>query len=167
MRLYLVRHGEAAKTSETGGLDADRKLTSRGEEDISLMGKLLNRIDGKVGHILTSPFARAEKTGQILAAIFGADCPVIPTEKLAPGFRMRPLLEEITQFQNDTSLLMVGHQPDLGIFLTYLIGGGSAGVMAYSPGAVAAIEYEPGSGPGKGILQWFLSPDMVRRILSP
>lgn len=166
MKLYLVRHGEAPKGGSAGSSDAVRPLTDRGEEDVAAMGKFLNRADGGVRRILASPLARAQKTGEILASFLGDGVRVKPTDNLAPGFRSRPLLDEIAGLAEEPSIVLVGHQPDLSILLSSLIGGGSPGAIGFSPGAAAAVEYDPGSRVGKATLVWFLSPETARRFNS-
>jgi len=164
VKLYIVRHGEAPKGASAGSPDATRPLTNRGEEDVAAMGKFLGRVDGRVRQILASPLARAQKTGEILASFLGDGVQLKQTDNLAPGFRSRPLLDEISGLSAEPSIVLVGHQPDLSILLSSLIGGGTPGSIGFVPGAAAAVEYDPGSRVGKSTLLWFLSPETARRI---
>ena len=79
MRLYLVRHAEAAP----GEPDELRQLTPEGREQARALGKRLFSEDAVPAVILTSPLLRARETGGEIARAF--DIESIPDERLAPG----------------------------------------------------------------------------------
>jgi phosphohistidine phosphatase len=102
MRLYLVRHAEAAP----GDPDELRPLTQEGREQARALGKRMLREDAAPAVILTSPLLRARETGGELARAF--DIESIPDERLAPGATVDDV---------------VGHQPDCGQIAAALTGG--------------------------------------------
>ncbi|HEY9033787.1 MAG TPA: histidine phosphatase family protein [Pseudomonadales bacterium] len=59
MKLWLVRHGEAAPMQAD---DAARELTARGQADIRALGNLLARDHVRVDQIIVSPYVRARQT---------------------------------------------------------------------------------------------------------
>jgi phosphohistidine phosphatase len=79
MRLYLVRHAEAAP----GEPDELRRLTPEGREQARKLGRRLKDDDARPGAILTSPLLRARETGGELARAL--DVAAEPDERLAPG----------------------------------------------------------------------------------
>ena len=106
MRLYLVRHAEAAP----GEPDELRSLTEEGR-------KLSE--DAAPAVILTSPLLRARETGGELARAF--DIESIADERLAPGASADDVRAAI-EGRGD-QVVVVGHQPDCGQIAAALTGG--------------------------------------------
>ena len=79
MRLYLVRHAEAAP----GEPDELRRLTPKGREQARALGQRLGEDGARPGAILTSPLLRARETGGELAKAL--DVATEPHDRLAPG----------------------------------------------------------------------------------
>jgi len=131
MRLYLVRHAEAAP----GDPDDLRPLTPHGREQARRLGEQL-RADGvAAGVVLTSPLLRARETGSAIARELGADVAV--TEELAPGATP----EALTRVVRDASahgetVIAVGHQPDCSRIAAALTGEPRP---AFPPAASVAI----------------------------
>jgi phosphohistidine phosphatase len=115
MRLYLVRHAEAAP----GEPDELRPLTPAGREQARALGKRLLGEDAVPAVILTSPLLRARETGGEIARSF--DIESIPDERLAPGATVDDVREAV-QGRGD-QVIVVGHQPDCGQIAAELTGG--------------------------------------------
>src|SRR4029450_5552801 len=79
VRLYLVRHAEAAP----GDPDELRRLTPQGREQARALGQKLEAEGARPGAILTSPLLRARETGGELARAL--DAAMEPDDRLAPG----------------------------------------------------------------------------------
>lgn len=164
MKLYLMRHAEALPVGGTISRDADRMLSVRGEEDAALMGRMLVRIDPAIDIVITSPLVRAVRTGEIVGGE-AAKPPVFhTTEHLAPGFRPKALSEEIVALSGGGSIVAIGHQPDLGLFASYLISDSSDVAIAFETGAVAAIKVNAVLKPVQGSLRWLLTPGIVKSL---
>lgn len=162
MDLYLVRHAEAVSLGGHVTRDADRPLTSRGEADAALMGGLLARIAPNIEIVISSPLVRAVRTGEIIGGTIG-DHPIFHiTEHLAPGFRQRSLWEEMLALSGGANLVAVGHQPDLGMFISYLIADSSGASVALSPCSVAHIKVESMGSRREAYLRWLLTPEIAR-----
>ena len=164
MTLYLVRHGEAAPVGGAMTLDADRPLTQRGERDMAALGQVIAHLDRRVAHVLTSPLARARQSGAILASALGNGVVTRTTENLSPGFRPKGLLAELAKIAPEDSVIAVGHQPDLGEFLSSLVTDASHAAVAFPPGGAAGIILQAPPQERKAVLQWLLTPDAVHRI---
>ena len=115
MRLYLVRHAEAAP----GEPDELRPLTPAGREQARALGKRLFGEDAVPAVILTSPLLRARETGGEIARSF--DIESIPDERLAPGATVDDVREAV-QGRGD-QVIVVGHQPDCSQIAAALTGG--------------------------------------------
>ena len=115
MRLYLVRHAEAAP----GEPDALRPLTAQGRRHARELGKRLAAQAVRPGIVLTSPLLRARETGEEVARATGA--PTEPDDRLEPGATAAGVREAIAG--RGAAVVVVGHQPDCGRIAAELTGG--------------------------------------------
>jgi phosphohistidine phosphatase len=115
MRLYLVRHAEAAP----GEPDELRSLTQEGREQARALGERLRDDDAAPAVILTSPLLRARETGDELARALGVESE--PDERLAPGADLDGVRAAV-EGRGD-QVVVVGHQPDCGQIAAALTGG--------------------------------------------
>jgi phosphohistidine phosphatase SixA len=115
VRLYLVRHAEAAP----GEPDELRPLTPRGREQARALGSQLHADGTRPGAILTSPLLRARETGGELARALGVASE--PDERLAPGATPEAVRAAIAG--RGEEIVVVGHQPDCGRIAAALTGG--------------------------------------------
>ena len=128
MRLYLVRHAEAAP----GDPDELRPLTPIGREQARDLGKQLASNGIRPDVILTSPLLRARETGEALGNATGA--PVETDERLAPGADADAI--RTTVAGRGERVLVVGHQPDCGRIAAAL----GAGERPFAPADMAVLE---------------------------
>lgn len=115
MRLYLVRHAEAAP----GEPDELRQLTPEGREQARALGERLRDEDAAPAVILTSPLLRARETGGELARTLAVESE--PDERLAPGASVDDVRAAV-EGRGD-QVVVVGHQPDCGQIAAALTGG--------------------------------------------
>jgi phosphohistidine phosphatase len=115
MRLYLVRHAEAAP----GDPDELRTLTPEGREQARALGEQLREKRASPSVVLTSPLLRARETGGELARALGIDSE--PDERLAPGATVDEVRDAV-EGRGD-QVIVVGHQPDCGEIAAALTGG--------------------------------------------
>lgn len=106
MRLYLVRHAEAAP----GEPDELRALTPEGRRAAHALGEQLAAEGVRPDAIISSPLLRARETAAELARATGG----APTadERLAFGATAAGVLEA-AEGKGET-VVAVGHQPDCG-----------------------------------------------------
>jgi phosphohistidine phosphatase len=123
--LWLLRHGDAAD----GSPDAERPLTSKGEEQSRAAGRALAALGVEMDACLTSPKLRAADTARLACEPLGIDPQHEP--KLAGG----PFDAEALAAGLGDNVLLVGHDPDFSMALHGLTGaqvrmkkGGLAGV---------------------------------------
>jgi phosphohistidine phosphatase len=164
MNLYIVRHAEALPIG--GGIvrDTDRPLTARGQEDAALMGRALARIDPGIEIVMTSSLVRAKQTGEIIGEETSRNPILHVTEHLSPGFRHKALLEEILAISAGAGVIAVGHQPDMGMFIAFLIAESGRTAISLGPGSIAHIKMDKHTTHLEAKLQWLLSPAVVRSL---
>jgi phosphohistidine phosphatase len=164
MNLYLVRHGEAVATGGSIVRDADRPLSIRGEEDATIMGRVLAQLSPALELVVTSPILRAVRTGEIIGNEISSHPVFSVTNHLAPGFRPRNLYDELVMLCGDGDVLAVGHQPDLSGFIAFLISGSTSAAVAMAPGAVARLTVQKGKSRPDATLDWLLTPQVARSL---
>ena len=158
MNLYIVRHAEAVPVGGPIEKDADRILSEKGERDAALMGRVLAQMDSSIGVIVTSPLKRALRTGEILGGYVRLPCRV--SMHLAPGMMTEELLGDLLEMGNGTSVVAVGHQPDLGMFIGSIIGDSGSAAIEMPPCAVANIRISGQRADAR--LAWLLTPEVLR-----
>jgi phosphohistidine phosphatase len=105
MELILWRHAEA----EDGYPDHERALTEKGHEQAKKMAAWLNPRLPKDTQILVSPAKRAQQTADALGL------PFTTLPEIAPGGSPQDLLKVANWDTSKGSVLVVGHQPTLGL----------------------------------------------------
>lgn len=116
MDLILWRHAEAFEPREVQD-DLDRALTAKGERQAQRMADWLNRQLPHGARVLVSPARRAQQTASALERKFKT----LPV--LAPDGTVDALLQVARWPENKDAVLIVGHQPTLGLAAAYLLSG--------------------------------------------
>jgi len=116
MNLILWRHAEA-EIVRPGEDDLERQLTAKGRRQAERMaGWLEERLPAEV-RVLASPAARTQQTAQALDRRFKT------VDALAPERSVDDLLAAAGWPGDDGSVLIVGHQPTLGLAAARLLCG--------------------------------------------
>jgi phosphohistidine phosphatase len=116
MDLILWRHAEAVEHLSSGG-DLERPLTSRGERQAARMAAWLNQHLPATTRIIVSPARRTQQTALALERKFKT----VPA--LAPDASVPALLEIVRWPEAKEPVLVVGHQPTLGLAAAWLLAG--------------------------------------------
>lgn len=162
--LYLVRHG-IAEPPQGSAPDADRRLTPVGRRRLRRAAAGLARLGLQPAAILTSPLLRARETAAILAAALTTEGEVEVFARLEGGHVPADVVAGLHRHRAAGSLMLVGHQPDLGRLASYLLAGNPGVVdLPFKKGAVAAVEVSGLPPQGSGLLRWFLTPGQLRAI---
>ncbi|ACK72461.1 phosphohistidine phosphatase, SixA [Gloeothece citriformis PCC 7424] len=114
-KLYLIRHGIAADRADYSN-DEDRPLTEKGKQKTEQVAKCLHKKGVKFDLILTSPLVRAKATAEILSQE-GLGKKIAEFAPLAPAGDIENWVNWWSKWEynkDDSSLALVGHQPDLG-----------------------------------------------------
>ena len=116
MDLILWRHADAFELKE-GDSDLDRTLTPKGERQAQRMAQWLNQRLAHSTRILASPAIRSQQTAKTLGRKFRT------LEELAPEGDGEALLKACRWPDAIEPVLVVGHQPTLGLVAAYLLSG--------------------------------------------
>ncbi|MCK6455400.1 MAG: phosphohistidine phosphatase SixA [Phycisphaerae bacterium] len=165
MFVYLVRHAIAvARGAGTEFADANRPLTSEGIKKMRRCTAALQQVGVRLTEVWTSPYVRAVQTAEILLGGFGNAVPIRVVEHLAPAGEFDLLVEELSRQPMSAGIALVGHEPFLGEFATYLLTGLRSGRVRFKKGGVACFEITDLERPIRGDLRWMLTPRQMMRI---
>ncbi len=159
MELYLIRHADAQPLGQ-GGIedDAERPLTAVGQAQCRTLAAALQRQKVHLDKIVTRPLLGARQTAEGLSLHWTGTLPTQEVcDELAPDGKRRKL----TRFLRDLgaeSVAVVGHMPDLGEYVAWLIGSRKAQVDLDKAG-VARVHFDGKPGKGDGVLTWLITPD--------
>lgn len=113
MDLILWRHADA----EDGVNDMARELTAKGRKQATAMGAWLDARLPKDARVLVSPAARAQQTAA------GLGRPFETVAAIEPGADPADLLHAVGWPESSGTVLVVGHQPTLGLAVAMLLFG--------------------------------------------
>lgn len=119
VNLILWRHAEAEAESASGK-DTDRVLTRRGRKDAEKMAKWLNRHLPANTVVLTSPANRCLETAAALHDLNHIEIQV--ADFLSVSSTVERIAKAIANMRSQETVLIVGHQPNLGLLIARLLG---------------------------------------------
>lgn len=164
MRFVLLRHGPAGTRDPlTWPDDHERPLSDRGRERTRRACDGILHLEPEVSLVLTSPLRRCRQTADCMHESADGAARVRVTETLAPGGTWRDLLAELEALTETGTVVLVGHEPDLGKLAGVLLFGAPASMPLRKAGA-CSIEFESRCAAGRGRLRWFLPPRALRRF---
>ena len=126
MNLYVIRHADAGDAMKWAGDDADRPLTDLGRRQARTLGETFRRLGVALDAVVSSPYVRTRETAELLFEGLGAPGEVKLSGLLASGAMRRNQLAQELSSLGASSLAIVGHEPDLPIFLGWLLSGSTA-----------------------------------------
>ncbi|MGB3262614.1 MAG: phosphohistidine phosphatase SixA [Microcoleus sp.] len=162
MHLYLFRHGIAAEPEEYD-TDSERPLTKQGDRKTRKIAQRLYDLEIQFDLILASPLLRAQQTAQILLSV-GLSSKITESAALAPSGDIGDWLKWYKQWQEtgSRSLVLVGHQPDLGNWAETLVWGRSQDALILKKaGIIGLILPETGSPVGRSQMFWLTGPKFL------
>jgi phosphohistidine phosphatase len=162
MDLYIIRHADAQSLGE-GGIenDADRPLTKEGTAQSNSLAQTLQRHGVHLDHIITSPLLRARQTAEGLLENLAPPKPGLHLcDQLVPGGKRKKLTRFLCSIDSQ-SLAIVGHMPDLGVYIGWLIGSTKAQTDLAKAG-VACIHFDDELDKGAGALIWMVTPQWYK-----
>lgn len=119
--VYIARHEEAHPGHAVP--DRQRSLTGAGRRRARSTGRLLVDRPEVIDTIYTSPLVRAVQTAEIYADALGIDEAVAVFGSISEPPSVEALVDLIRECDATTQgLLLVGHQPTLGIVIGHLLG---------------------------------------------
>ena len=159
MKILLVRHCKA----EAGGIDSERDLTPEGKKDAEIIAKFLSRLGCKPAKIVSSPLKRAILTAQAISKSTNAE--VVIDDSLAEA-TVSTIVSVLQRHLPYEMIIVVGHQPSLGKFVSFACTAGSMEFeLKIPPGGICTIETAsiPLTSPAK--LLWCVNPDLINVLI--
>lgn len=159
MDLILWRHAEADEIADPATAvdvqaDLQRALTTKGERQAARMAGWLRRQLTATTRVLASPARRAQQTAAALDRKF------VTVDALAPGGTVEGLLQAARWPDSRVPVLVVGHQPALGLAAAYLLTG-AATPWTLRKGGVLWLRGRERDGTAQVLLHAALAPDMI------
>ncbi len=134
MKLWLMRHGEAGAPSRR---DADRELTAHGRQQVAEMAAHLK--DQPLAGIVCSPYVRARQTTDIVLEVLGVEKPTLIVPWLVPDEPVQSVVRQLDSLP-EGDLLLVSHQPMLGLLGSWLCEGSLAQPLPLGTASLACLE---------------------------
>ena len=160
MNLYLMRHADAGLPRENPLLDAKRGLIKDGKQQCMLMAGVLAGLNAQIDVIISSPLKRSRQTAQFVGTEIGYDAPVLISPALLPDGDYAAFQQLISQYVGREGVLVVGHNPNLNVFLGKLLTSNGGGSFRLRKGSIARIDLA--RRPAQ--LQWLIDPRLARVI---
>ncbi len=168
MLLYLIRHAEAEDLGAGILRDFDRPLTPRGRTQARTLAAALASREAQLDAVAASPFVRAHQTATELVAVLDPAIRPVTCDELAIG-RLKPakLTESLAGLiprgsripaRAEKVVAAVGHMPDLGAYLEWLLGA-APGTIHLAKSAAACIHFKGEPGRAAGQLLWLVTPE--------
>ena len=150
MDLILWRHAEAVD----GQPDLARELTPKGVKQAKAIAQWLRSRLPRQTRIIVSPAARAQQTAAALTEEFKID------RQLAPGAPPTAVLAAAGWPEHRGAVVVVGHQPTLGMAAGLLIAGEPM-PWSIKKGAIWWLSYRVRGKHRQVVLRAVISPDLL------
>jgi len=134
MKVYLMQHALAYPSEE----DQERPLNPAGIDQAKASAKGIKRLGLAFDLIVTSPKRRAHQTAALVAE--GVRFPhsdIMTSEAALPQGQPQELLDLLQKESSQSSVLIVGHMPQLGQLSSQLLQGGE---MLFENAGLACFE---------------------------
>ncbi len=163
MEVFILRHAIAVPRGTPGYPNDDRPLTEEGIQKFTKAAEGIAELVPEFDVILTSPLSRASETALIAARAVDCEERIEITDALLPETGPREMYNLLGKYADALRVLVVGHEPSLGLFATYLLGGNRS-VIEMKKGAICCIRIDTGKPREPGLLLWHLPPRVLRSI---
>ena len=170
MELYILRHAIAEPRGLAHYPNDDRPLTQDGIVKMEKAACGIRRLVSSLDVILTSPLRRAHDTAKITATTLHLTSRRVESstkikiiKELLPDTSPEILLAAIKKLNSKKNVMIVGHEPDLSSFASFLLGSQTP-IIEFKKGALCRIDVIKFPPQGKGTLAWHLTPKQLRLI---
>ena len=153
MDLILWRHAEAV-VEKPGHDDLERALTPKGERQAQRMAEWLNQRMAHSTRIMVSPALRCQQTAKALGRHFKT------VAALAPDGNGEALLKAARWPDGNEPVLIIGHQPTLGLVASHLLSNVPQ-PWAIKKGAAWWLRNRDREGEQQVVLQAVMGPDCL------
>lgn len=166
MDLVLVRHAIAEEREVfalTGEPDRMRPLTPRGKKRMQRAAAGLRRLVPAVDVLATSRLVRAIETAEIVSNAYGG-LDVIELAELAPEGAPESLLRWLQSQDDDSTIVVVGHEPSLSTHVSWLTARAEEPFLDFKKGGACLLTFCDEIYSGAATLRWLLTPAQLRAL---
>ena len=156
MRLLITRHS-LAQDPGTQRSDSDRDLTTAGCDRAVRLAQALESKGFVPDTIYSSPYLRAQKTAELIAQTIKHPDPIVELSELSSGSDLFESLSGICAPQGDSTVMIVGHMPDVGILAQTLLARPAPG---FSPATTVCLELSSWARGGGSLLSVFAGDEV-------
>ncbi len=163
MNLFILRHASAGVRRSNPLLDVKRPLDKDGKRYCLQLAHVLNAMEIQFDLIVSSPLKRSLQTASLVGNETGYESTILLSKSLAPeanGQDFQRLLNDCQHYEN---LLVVGHNPNLTLFLASMLVPSSAPAVPQirlRKGSLARVSITRRT----GTLTWLMDPRTVRAL---
>lgn len=162
MHLLIIRHAIAEDReafAKTGQPDTERPLTKHGRAVMGRVAKGLRRRVKSIDVLAASPLVRAAQTAAVIAKEYDA-MSVSTVPALAPDSAPEAFATWLHTQRNVEVVAVVGHDPHLGMLITWLVSGVRESRVTLDKGGACMLEIEGKADARSATLTWSLPPDV-------
>ncbi len=166
LRVLFIRHAYAGSRIEfkkTGRPDDERPLTQKGIKDFKKVARVIEKICPDIGLIASSPFRRTQQTAKILKNRISR-ARLLYLSELEPDGEVEEVASWLCRMGRVSTVAIVGHEPELGRYLTYFLSGRRKSVFDFKKGGFALIEFDHFIEKGTAKLLCSLQPSQLKKI---
>ncbi len=159
--IFILRHGQAEELNENQSKnDFERNLTEEGIERTKKLSLLFNKLKEDIDIVLSSPYIRAKKTAETFVNNLLVKPGFKVVDFLSSGASCKDIAKGLLPYSSHNKVVLVGHAPDLEMFLGKLIG---ADRIKLKKGALAKVVLS-NSIELSGELEWLITSKIVKRL---
>jgi len=165
MRIYLIRHSNAVDPGTPGYEDDSlRPLTEKGRDKMKKIANALKELDIEPDLIVSSPYARARQTAEILAKVLKYKHELVFNEMLVPMGNPDNIIGEINEKYTVDELILVGHEPCFSVLVGTLVAGNPDLAFNIKNGGVCCLSSDDLHTDRKAVLDWLLTPKILTEL---
>ena len=123
MKLYLLRHADAATQAL---VDDERAISDKGAKQCRRVARFCFQNEVRPDEILASPLLRAQQTAKPVAKKLGVRIETVSW--LVYGTGPARVIDQLAARRDVPSIMLVGHEPDLGLLAAALLGSGDEAI---------------------------------------
>ena len=164
MNLLIFRHAQAGDREEFAekyGLpDELRPLTPEGRKKMRKVVRELQSQDDQMDVLWSSDLERAKETAEIIGKTYRV--PKIEIKKeLHPSEGPDTLLSALQELSAELTVAVVGHEPYLSRFISWITIGQTQDFIRLKKGGVALVRFNGLPEKGQGQLRWLMGPRQI------
>ena len=166
MTLYLLRHAIAAERGTPGYTDdSKRPLTSKGAKKMKRIAQGMKTLGIEFDLLLSSPYARARQTAEIVAAVFHTKKKLCFSEHLTVEGDPVKLIYQLThKHRSAVNVILVGHEPYLSSLASVLLTGQEELPLTFKKGGLCKLAVRRLLLAQCATLEWLLTPRVLAAV---